>query len=314
MAVRMNFFLCSFALYLLSGPAGSGNLLAKGMKLTPEEVVAAHCESLGNAEELNSIKNRGMSGTVTVQFIQGGAPGIMMGQSLLLSAGQNLGIVMRYGALEYPGEHFAFNGDEVTVANISPGQRSPLADFLYRYHGLMKEGFLGGVLSLNWPLLDIENRQPTLKGKRVRVEGRELYQIEYSPQRYMNGVRIKLFFEPDTFRHVRTEYRVIVHGEQALIAGKTYTVGAANTITRSAGILDEVRDSVYVLVEKFADFKEIEFKEVKSNEAIKVTLPRNYSISYSVEGEGSTFLARWNIEADRWIQNGKIDSSFFKVQ
>ena len=130
----------------------------------------------------------------------------------------------------------------------------------------------------------------------------------------MNDVRIKLFFEPDTFHHVRTEYRLIVHGEQALIAGKTYTVGAANAITRNVGILDEVRDSVYVLTETFDNFKEMEFKKPNSSLIKKITLPQNYSISYSVEGEGSTFLARWDIKADQWILNGKIDASFFKVQ
>jgi hypothetical protein len=314
MAIRICVFLSTVALYLLSGPAGSGSLFAKEMRLTPEEIVAAHLESLGSAEDLKSIKNRGMSGTVTVQFIQGGAPGKMIGQSLLVSAGSNLGIIMRYGALEYPGEHIAYNGDEVTVANISPGQRSPLADFIYRHHGLMKEGILGGVLSLGWPLLDTEKSQATLKGSRVKVEGQDLYQIDYIPERYMNDVRIKLFFEPDTFHHVRTEYRLIVHGEQALIAGKTYTVGAANAITRNVGILDEVRDSVYVLTETFDNFKEMEFKKPNSSLIKKITLPQNYSISYSVEGEGSTFLARWDIKADQWILNGKIDASFFKVQ
>ena len=236
---------------------------SQAITLTPEKIIDAHVKSIGNPEVLNSIKNRGINGTVTVQFIQGGAPGKTIGQFMLISAGQNLGLIMRYGALEYPGEHFAYDGNEVTIANISPGQRSPLGDFFYRYNGVIKEGLLGGVLTMNWPLLDIENRQIELKFNQVKIEGQELYEIEYLPNTRMNDVKVKLFFEPDTFHHVRTEYRLVVHGEQSLLTNAPYTHGTPKTkdawnissrysaaaeaegYIQGFNILDEVYDSIF---------------------------------------------------------------------
>jgi len=79
-------------------------------------------------------------------------------------------------------------------------------------------------------------------------------------------------------------------------------------------ILDEISDSIYVLVETFDKFKEVEFRAPKSNYPKSLTLPHSYSIEYSIEGQGSTFLGRWNMEAAQWIQNGKINTSFFKAQ
>jgi hypothetical protein len=65
----------------------------------------------------------------------------------------------------------------------------------------MKEGLLGGVWSLGWPLLDIERRNPSLKYMSAKVDGRELHEIDYNPKGGMNNINVKLFFEPDTFRH-----------------------------------------------------------------------------------------------------------------
>ena len=182
----------AFTLGLSLGLTRSEKSFAKDKGPTPEEVVAAHLKSIGNPEFLASIKSRGMSGKASVQFIQGGT-GTMAGQSLVLSAGSSLGIILKYGAVEYPGEYFAFDGTDVTVATISPGQRSPLGDFIFRYGDVMKKGLLGGVWSLGWPLLDIEKSKPVLKYSRAKVEGRELHEIDYYPKDGMNRMKVKLF-------------------------------------------------------------------------------------------------------------------------
>jgi hypothetical protein len=186
----------------------------------------------------------------------------------------------------------------------------------------MKEGLLGGVLSLGWPLLDIEKRNPSLKYNRAKVDGRELHVIDYNPKGGMNNMKVKLFFEPDTFRHVRTEYMLKVQGEQALQAGQTVTRGVIpgaqsgqrdGTITRDAGIQDQIANSYYRLVEKFDNFKEVKFKDSKGSETGSLILPHSYAIEYSVEGQGSSFLGHWNLIANQWMQNGKLDPSVFKA-
>lgn len=315
--------LIAFALGFSLSLARSESSFAKDKGLTPEEVVAAHLKSIGDPALLASIKNRGMSGKTSVEFVQGGV-GTLAGQSMVISAGRNLSIVLKYGAVEYPGEYFAFDGTDVEVSTITPGQRSPLGDFIFRYKGVMKEGLLGGVLSLGWPLLDIEKRNPSLKYISAKVDGRELHEIDYTPKGGMNNIKVKLFFEPDTFRHVRTEYMLKVQGEQALQAGQTVTRGVPNSanitsgqgsgpITRDAGVQDQIAYSYYLLVEKFDNFKEIKFKDSKGSETRSLILPHSYALEYSVEGQGSSFLGHWNIIADQWMQNGKLDPSVFKA-
>jgi hypothetical protein len=303
--------------------ARSESVFAKDNKLTPEEVVAAHLKSLGMPELLATIKNRGMSGSASVEFIQGGV-GTMTGQSLVITSGRKLSIILKYGGVDYPGEYFAFDGKDVEVSTIRPGQRSPLGEFIFRYKGVMKEGLLGGVLSLGWPLLDIEKRNASLKYVSAKVDGRELHEIDYNPKSGMNDIKVKLFFEPGTFRHVRTEYILTVQGEQALQAGKTVTQGVPNSaglnsgqrsgpITRDAGILDQIGNSYYLLVEKFDNFKEVKFSDSTGSEAKSPILPHSYALEYSVEGQGSSFLAHWDITADQWVHNGKLDPSIFKA-
>jgi hypothetical protein len=273
---------------------------AKDKELNPEKIIIGHLKALGSPDVLAGIKSRGMGGSTSANFILGGT-GKMAGQSFFISSGSNVAVILKYGALEYPGEYFAYNGDDVTVGTISPGQRSPLGDFLYRYRGILKEGLLGGVITTNWALLDTAQRKPTLKYDEANIDGRKLIQLEYIPQKNTNGMKIKLYFDPATFRHVRSEYRVKISGEQALQSDVPIT---RKGNTRNAGILDPVRDSEYKLTEKFEDFKEIE----------GITLPQAYTLEYSVEGIGSTFLANWTAQAEKWVHNGKIDPSIFKAQ
>ena len=326
MKVKAIILLITIALGFSFGLAWPGTSFARDKELKPEEVVAAHLKSIGASEILAKIKNQGISGTTSVEFVQGGV-GTLDGQFMAVSAGRNLSIILRYaGAPSYPGEYFAYDGKDVEVSTITPGQRSPLGDFIFRYKGVMKEGLLGGVWSLGWPLLDIKQRDAALQYSNAKVDGRELHEIDYNPKGGLNDIKVKLFFEPDTFRHVRTEYRLRVQGEQALQAGQTVTRGGApssaglaagqasgGSVTRDAGMLDRVSYSYYLLVEKFGNFKEVKLKDPKGGETGSLIMPHNYNLEYSVEGHGSTFLARWNANAEQWIQNGTIDASVFKA-
>ena len=320
MASKLFSLLLVAALCLSFSFNGSQSFYAKESDLKPEDVVAAHLKSIGSPEVLASIKNRGIAGIAKVNFIQGGT-GTMEGQSLIVSAGPNLGFLMKFGGVEYPGENFAFDGSEVTVSEISPGQRSPLGEFIYRYNFILKEGLFGGVLSVGWPLLDITKKNPSLKYDRAKFDGKDVHELQYVAQSGMNDVKVKLFFDLDTFHHVGTEYRLRVESEQALQVGKTVTEGVprasdsgvvSSAITRPAGILDVVSHSFYLLVEKFDNFKEVRFS---NGQAIKsMTLPHSYVIEYSNEGQGSTFLANWSVDVAQCIQNGTIHASYFRAQ
>ncbi len=251
----------------------------KDIGLKPEEVVAAHLKSIGSPKILETIKSRLIRGTASLMIIRGGFGNVSEGQSVIASDGRKLGIAMKFPALDYPGEHFAFNGDDVTVGYIDFDRKSIFADFIRQFYGLMKEGLLGGASSVAWPLLDVQERRPKLKYNKREIEGRQLHELTYSPKSRsgMEGLRIRLFFDLETFRHVMTEYRY----RQDLSFGGT---------------------NVTVLKEQFDDFREVD----------GMMLPHKYMMEFFSTGPG--FHARWTIEAKQWRHNSQIDPELFKAK
>ena len=302
---RTNCFVLEVILFLSISWTGFG--FAKD-KVTPEEIVTVHLRSVGDPEALAAIKTLAFVGTTSVEFIQG-MHGSMSGTSMCVSDGKKMGIALKYSDLNYPGEYFAYDGKEVTVGHINPGQKSPLADFLFRHNGIMKEGLLGGVLSGGWPLLHLTEHQADLKYDKATIDGRQLHEIEYRPKKSLRDMKIKLYFDPETNRHVRTEYRVRVRDDMSAAPGGGATrTGRFQAPTQNARGFDTLSgglpDSIYVLVEKFDDFKK----------AGQLTLPHSYTMDYSVEGQGQTFIAKWTMRAVQWAFNNTYDGKIFTAQ
>lgn len=283
---------------------------ADDKKLSAETVVANHLQSIGRPEVLKNIHARAFKGSASFEFIQGMSGSSSSGTVIFASDGRRAAIKLSYDDLAYPGEHFAFDGQDVTVAHISPGQRSPLADFIYRYNRMLKEGLLGGTWSLSWPLLDLSKKKPDLKYKETKVDARRMHELEYRPQKSFGDLKVKLFFDYETFRHVRTEYRVRVRDDNS-------TRPETGERRRSVGIprypdgdprseiLDDVPDSIYLLIEKFDDFRDHD----------GVMLPTLCSYEYSVEGQGNSIVAHWTLKADGpFAHNGKIPENFFTAR
>jgi hypothetical protein len=250
---------------------------AKPREIKPEELVAEHVKSLGAPEAIAAIRSRSAGGSTHFRFVTG-ATGNLQGKAQLVSEKGKLGIVLRYGGIEYPGEHFAFDGTDVMVDSIKPGQKSPLGDFLHRYNGIMKNGLLGGALYVGWPLLNIQESKPRMKCKTKKVDDVELYELEYTPQKSMGDVKVKMYFDPATFRHVMTEYRVRY-------------------------LLNNTQIN-YVLLEKFEDFKT----------ADGLTLPQKYALEFSFEGSESSLMVHYNINCEQLNHNGTIDPQFYVAQ
>lgn len=290
----------------------SDGLFAQGENLTAGEVIARHRDSIGKPEELAKIASRGISGKAAVQFIQGATGLLNDGRFLCVSEGRKIEMVMKFGANRYPGEYFAYNGSESSVGHISPGQRSPLADILFRYDAVMKMGFLGGVLSVAWPLLKPLEEQPGMLYRHEEIEGQPVHTIEYLSDKSLGDVRVKLFFDIRTFRHVRSEYRVRLKNDMtamdSVVSGLPRS--ARDSARRPADlsprptIQESQPDSIYVLIEKFSNL-------AKVGEEV---LPQDYLIEYSVEGYGASFVARWAVLIEHWRNNGVVDESFFTAQ
>ena len=305
---RISCFVLAVVLCLSLSVSWTGYGVAKD-QVTPEQVAAAHLKSIGSPEALAALKTLTFVGTTSVEFIQG-MSGSMSGQSMCVSDGNKLGIVLKYGDINYPGEYFAYDGKDVSVGYISPGQRSPLADFLFRHNGIMKEGLLGGVFSTGWPLLNLQEKQVDLTYRETTIDGRRLHEIEYRPKQGLTDMKIKLYFDLETYRHVRTEYRVRVRDDMSASRedwDQDREVSSAGRGSSASGfdtLQQGVADSIYVLIEKFDDFKKVG----------AMTLPHSYTMDYSVEGQGHSFIAKWTMKAAQWAFNRALDERLFVAQ
>ena len=219
----------------------------------PEQLVVAHLKSIGEPDALSKIKSIFFTGTSEVNFIQG-MQGQLEGTVMMASEGSKMGIVMNFPNLDYPGEHFAHDGKNVTVNNMNLGVKSPIADYIHRYNRIMSNGMLGGVFSNAWPLLDIKGNRPNMRLRKSKVDGTELYEIEYRPRNNHGDMTIRMYFDMETYRHMLTVYRV------------------RNTMDVRSGsenILDAVQEDIYfTLTEKFGDFRKVG----------DLTLPHSYTL------------------------------------
>lgn len=258
---------------------------AKNDEIKPEEVVAKHLKSIGKPEILAAIQSREVSGSASVEIIQGGF-GNTNGKSLIVSEPRRRGIVMRFRAFNYPGEHFAFDGHDATVGYIDFNTKSRLGLFITQFYGLIEEGLLGGALSVGWPLLDIQESQAKLKYKKRTIEGRPLHELTYDPKSRIGMLRlkIKLFFDFETFRHVMTEY--------------SYSY----IDTGFSDILLNRRSIKKLLREEFDDFRKVD----------GLMLPHKYTINYSEDTV--PFIGHWTIKAEHWQHNTQIDPELFKAE
>lgn len=255
-------------------------------KIKPEDLVVKHLESIGTAAARSSVTTRIIAGTSQVIF-RTPPPGQATGRAVMASEGNKSLIGMSFQSPVYPREELGFNGNSFIAAFVTPGVRSSLGGFLMTHDLIFKQGLMGGTLSSAWPLLDLSARSPQLEYAGTRkVDDRTLHELKYYP-RGGSDLQIRLFFNQDNFRHVRTEYERVI---------------PASTGTRAYGNVVE-REIRYKMVEEFSDFK-------KEGE---LTLPHTYKIKLAVDSQNGTFLADWEINLNHFSFNEKIDPGSFSI-
>lgn len=255
-------------------------------KLTPEELVGKHLESIGTAKARAAVTSRIFAGTSQVIF-RTPPPGQATGKAVLASAGLKSLIGMSFPSPIYPREQLGFNGDSFIAAYVTPGVRSALGNFLTTHSLVFKQGLMGGTLSSAWPLLDLKVRNPRLEYAGLKTVGdRTLHQLKYFP-RSGSDLQVNLFFGEGNYRHVRTEYERVI---------------AAPTGQRAYSNVEE-REIRYKMIEEFADFKD----------EAGLTLPHTYKIKLLIDSKGGTFLADWEITLTQFSFNELIDPHSFTL-
>jgi hypothetical protein len=264
-------------------------------KLTPAELVARHLESIGPAEVRSQVHGMRTTSTCLLTVRQGGN-GQVGGQAVMASQGiQNL-INMTFDSGDYPSESLKFDGKKLTASQFKPGYRTSLAQFFLTHEVLFKEGLVGGTLSASWPLLDLQQKNPRLEYAGIKkIAGRELHGLKYIPRK-ASDLKIRLFFDSQTFQHVRTEYEETIYAtDQQRIGG-----GGGRMPTASDPRSSNARISAF---EEFSDFK----PEGGLN------LPHTYKFNLAIQSELRPALIDWLFNLTDFKLNPPLDAAEFSA-
>jgi len=260
-----------------------------GDKITAEQVIAKHLEAIGKAGSRSSDHSRVAVGTVRAIFKARNSSGAIDGRAVLGSVNNKVLVGMAFNASNYPGEKVGFDGKKVTIAYQSPGVRSTLGNFLKTNNAIVKEGLMGGTLSAAWPLLNLTSRGAKVSYAGTdKIDNRAVHKLRYEPDNGAN-VQVTLYFDAETFQHVRTQYEYVISSRLA--------AGGVDNQARQ-------RETRYKMVEDFSDYK----KESDLN------LPHSYSLRLEITTTDGSSSDKWEVKLEQFAFNQPIDENSFNVE
>lgn len=256
-------------------------------KMKAEDVLSRHLESIGTAEKRASVKSQIAVGNGAVKFISQKNLSAE-GRIVIASSSEKLFMGMNFNAVDYPLEKFSFDGNRSNVSFTQNGARSVLGNFLQSNNSIIENGLLGGTISTSWALSNLASNKAKLSYEGTKkIDGKEVYAISYTPKGG-GDIDISLYFDKNTFRHVRTEYKRIASAS----AGRTPDQSARQSETR------------FRITEDFS-----EFKDEKG-----LTMPHKYRLLYSVTGQNGTTEIEWLFDLNEFSFNPNIDKKTFSAE
>jgi hypothetical protein len=277
--------LCFFAIHVYS---------QKADKVSVDDLITRHLASIGDKDALAAASTRVMTGTgaLTLKVGAGTTGASLNGPAQFASSGRSVVYVIAFSNNQYPYEKLGFDGSN-TSFGLPNGKTSLLGSYMKAQNSILKDGLLGGTLSSAWPLLDVKGGQKIkleVAGTET-IDGKQCYKVKYSSGR-TGDMKVTMYFDPDTFRLVRTDYLYTIEP----------SIGTSSTDTQSTS-----RVQRYHLIEDFSDFKA----------AGKLTLPMTYKITLTSEGQiqtgTGTNIREWTINFDKVYYDQKLGPEAFKV-
>jgi hypothetical protein len=260
---------------------------ADDKKITPEELIARHIESIGSKEAIAPIKTRAVAGSVKTLNRLGRA-GEIIGKGVFLSEGNKLIYSMKFPSSQYPSEQMAFDGTSSATGFLPEGKRSNLSLFLAQQTLPLAEGLLGGTLSAAWSLLRVDQLKPRFEYKGVKkVNDKPLHVLNYRQRSGSPDLKVTLYFDAATFRHIRSEYKFTIPAR----------IGVGNENSNM------IQESYYLLTEEFDDFRVVD----------GLTLPHTHKMQLSVSTSTGSLLMDWLLKADVISHKEVFDDKSFKL-
>lgn len=285
---RATKLLCFFVLASM----GMAALQAKpDNKLTPAEVVAKHIESIGPAEARARVHGTRIKGTCVLTVKLGGS-GQSAGQVLMASLG-NLNLINMALDSDSP-SWVKFDGNKTTVSQFRPGRRTSLEQFFAAYDVIVNEGLIGGTLSESWPLLNLQQKNPKLEYAGLKkIGGMQLHALRYT-LRKASDLKITLFFDPETFQHVRTEYEQTIY-----VTVQQRIQGGGGSAPTTAGA--RASNAHLNAHEEFSDFKP----------ESGLNLPHTYKFELSIQSEVRPAQIDWVFTLTNFRFNEPMEAQEF---
>jgi len=267
---------------------GSSSFCLSADDIRIEDLLQKNLNSIGTAEARNSAKTRVVQGIAAYRLLIGGS-GEIAGKCIMVSEDSKLHLLLKVNAIKYHGEKFIRNsGKTFTAGTYDDKTRSEFGAFLRGQDAPLREGLIGGELSLGWPLLDIKTANAKLRYNGLKtVKGRSLHSVSYLPKKGTD-LDITLYFDPETFQHVLTLYTASIHS------------GIGMTETESA----RQNEARYRIEERFSDFKSVD----------GLHLPSHYDLRFQQELQnGFTKLVEWDVNVTDLSQNIPLDPKNFDL-
>ena len=261
---------------------------ANAQKLKAEDVVAKNLESIGTPEARAAAKSLIAVGNGTAKFLSNADPQ-SPGRIVIASEGTKFffGINLESTTNRFADELYTFDGNTSSVGLPRQGNRSALGLFVQSNKMTIEQGLLGGTLSTAWVIANISENKGKLSFDGLKkVDGKEAYVLGYS-KKGGGDVDVSLYFDKDTFRHIRTEY-------------KRMSSAGIGLRPEDSTKYDETR---FKLVEEFGDFR------AESG----LTLPHTYRIVYSTSGQRGTTEIEWKFTLNEFSANQKLEPTTFKA-
>ncbi len=260
-------------------------------ELSNEEILSRHLSSIGSPEILADYRTLAVQGTGELQMLMGGTGGVS-GNMVFVSEAQNSRFSLNFNHLQYSGEQFVCNGDKVGIEFIrnETRTRSALGNFLYRSPELIRNGLWGGTLKRSWTLLNAKAQKLKFRYRGItEVEGKKLHDLELDC-RGCGEIKVHVYLEPETFRHLRTTYRMVLP--------------AAPT---EMGRRDIIKDGQFVRYNMDEEFSEFQTTD-------GLTVPTRWFVRYSLDQPGRPVMITLEIRLTTGLRNAPLEPGLFTVK
>ncbi|HSR69846.1 MAG TPA: hypothetical protein VLU25_18100 [Acidobacteriota bacterium] len=249
-----------------------------------ERLISKHREAVGAGATERQTAH--VQGQVGLQILVGGRAALR-GPFYLQSRKDEFAYQLDFQIADYGKERFVGSREDVEVGYMRPGDRSPLGDFLHVHQSVLAEGLWGGVLSAAFPLLDPEDNPGVRYRGLKKVEGQKLHRLDYQAKKPQGDLRIQLYFDPETFQHVKSIYDLI----RPAPLGADEISSARLTNTRLK------------LTEEFSEFKD----------ESGLMMPHKWVVTFNSESTDRTLAWEWTHVVQSFAYDVDIDDSVFEL-